>query len=87
MLSTRPCTFDVMSTVSISQARRAQASLQKRVGERPEVNGIGIGRRDGGYVLSVNVTRQDAGNTLPNEVEGVPVTVRVRGAIRKRQVA
>ena len=76
-----------MSTVSISQARRAQASLQKRVGERAEVNGIGIGRRNGGYVLSVNITREGARKTLPEEIEGVPVTVRVRGPIRKRQAA
>jgi len=76
-----------MSTVSINQARRAQASLQKRVGKHPEINGIGIGRCDGGYVLSVNITQEGARKTLPEEVEGVPVTVRVRGPIHKRQAA
>jgi len=76
-----------MSTVSISQAKRAQATLSQRVAERPEINGIGISRRDGGYVLSVNITSEGARKALPEEVDGVPVTVRVRGPIRKRQVA
>jgi len=74
-----------MSAVDLQRVQAAQDRLVETLGEHPEVNGIGIARADGGYVLKVNVRTNRAREAIPPEVEGVTVQVQTVGRIRKRQ--
>jgi len=77
-----------MAAVDLQHAQRAQDRLLERLGDHPDVNGVGIGRGDdGGYVLKVNLRRDSARRDVPEEVDGVPVRVQTVGRVRKRQVA
>lgn len=63
-------------------ARAAKDLLRAELAPLGGVGGIGIGRREGSYVLTVNVTVDELVPQVPHSVEGVPVEVRVVGAIR-----
>lgn len=63
-------------------ARAAKDELRARLTLLPEVTGIGIGRRQGEYVITVNVTTQAACEHVPAHVHGVVVEVRVSGHVR-----
>jgi hypothetical protein len=63
-------------------ARAAKEHLRDRLSGLPGVGGVGIGRRDDGYVLTVTVTREETCALVPAECEGVDVEVRVGGAVR-----
>lgn len=68
--------------ISLDQARAAKAKLSRILGKSVDVVGVGIAKRESGYVLKVNVGRMPEGQTLPSEVDGVPVVFEVVGAIR-----
>lgn len=76
-----------MGAVDLKRAQAAQDQLAGALGEHPEVNGIGIARADGGYVLKVNVRTSSAADEVPDEVDGVTVRVQTVGRVRKRQAA
>ena len=76
-----------MAVVDLAHAQRAQDRLLASIGDRPDVNGIGIGRLDGEYVLTVNVLPDVPRDDIPAEIDGVTVCVQTTGNIRKRQVA
>lgn len=76
-----------MAAADLAHAQRAHDRLLASVGDHPDVNGIGIGRVDGEYVLKVNVLRDMAHGDIPPEVDGVTVCVKRTGNVRKRQVA
>gem|GEM_PF-4650079 len=63
-------------------ARAAKDELRAQLTRLPEVTGIGIGRRHGGYVITVNVTERAACEHVPEHFHGVVVEVRVSGHVR-----
>jgi hypothetical protein len=71
-------------TASLDQAQKAKDAVAGAVGERPEVNGVGIARLGEGYGVRVNV-REDGADDLevPSEVDGVPVQVVRVGPVRE----
>ena len=65
---------------TVEQARAAQAQLSELVAGMPEVNGIGVARCDGGWVLRVNLaSKLRRGHRVPAQVGSVPVTTQVVG--------
>ncbi|MFQ5506998.1 MAG: hypothetical protein ACE5F1_19685 [Planctomycetota bacterium] len=71
--------------ISLDRARAAKETAKRLLAGVPEVNGIGISRRDGGYVVKVNLERQpEDPSRLPAAIDGVPVFVHVAGRIRKQ---
>jgi hypothetical protein len=74
-----------MGAVDLQRAQAAQDRLVEKLGKRPEVNGVGIARADGGYVIKVNLRRDSAREAIPKEVDGVTVRVQIVGRISKRQ--
>lgn len=76
-----------MGAVELKRAQAAQDRLADAVSANPQVNGVGIARADGGYVLKVNVRTPSAREAIPADMDGVPVIVQTIGRIRKRQTA
>lgn len=73
-----------MGATDLIRAQAAQDHLAESLADHPEVNGIGIARADGGYVLKVNVRIEGARGSIPAEIDGVSVRVQTVGRIRKR---
>jgi hypothetical protein len=71
---------------SLKDAQSAKARAAKVFGELVGEVAVGIVRLDNDkFGLKVNLTDEPAkGVSLPEEIEGVPVTVEVVGRIRKR---
>ncbi|WP_456820774.1 hypothetical protein [Cellulomonas sp. URHB0016] len=63
----------------LESARRAQGHLRTELMGRAGVTGVGVARRGSGYVLRVNVV--DPTVDVPADTDGVPVDVRVTGAL------
>lgn len=63
-------------------ARAAKDQLRAELGRLPGVTGIGLGRRQGDYVITVSVTEQAACDHVPAHFHGVTVEVRVSGHVR-----
>ena len=61
-------------------ARAAKDKLRHALGRNPNVVGIGVAKRDGGYVVKVNLTRADS--TVPASVDSVAVEREVVGPVR-----
>lgn len=76
-----------MGAVDLKRAQAAQDQLLDALGEHPDINGIGLARAKGGYVVKVNVRADPARDAIPPEVDGVTVRVQTVGRIRKREVA
>jgi hypothetical protein len=67
--------------------RRAKESLHVRVGDWPELAGIGISQVRGQYAIKLNLRRAlapERARELPLEVEGVPVLTEIVGEIWRR---
>lgn len=64
-----------------SSARAAKENLRTVLRPLPGVGGIGIGRRDGGYVVTVDVAHEHDSAQVPGTWDGVPVEVRVVGRV------
>jgi hypothetical protein len=71
-------------SADLDRVRRAQDRLLAEVENDPDVNGVGIGRDGDRYVLMVNLRVTAAAVSVPDEIDGVPVTKRTVGTIRKR---
>jgi hypothetical protein len=70
---------------TLDRARLAKTSLNKRLADRREVNGVGVTRTPDGFGVKVNLSREpNADLEIPDEVDGVSVEVEVVGEIRKR---
>jgi hypothetical protein len=63
-------------------ARAAKQTLADRLSSQSGVLGIGLARRDSGYVVKVDVADSDAAGRVPRDVDGVRVVTEVVGAIR-----
>jgi hypothetical protein len=63
-------------------ARAAKSVLVERLSDDPGVVGVGLARRDDGYVLTVNLTDPAVGTRVPGVVDGVRVVTAVIGAVR-----
>jgi hypothetical protein len=63
-------------------ARAAKTTLAQRLSALPGVVGIGLARRDAGYVVKVDVADADAAGRVPGDVDGVRVVTEVVGVIR-----
>lgn len=72
------------TNVELEKARSAQKVATLQLRRLPEVVGIGIAKQEGAYVLKVNLTSEVGPGTIPTEVDGIPVTIEVVGAIRKQ---
>ncbi len=65
-------------------ARAAKSALAVRLSAEPGVVGIGLARRDSGYVLKVDLADPAAASRVPGAVDGVRVVTEVVGAVRAR---
>lgn len=63
-------------------ARAAKDQLRAELARLPGVTGVGLGRREGDYVITVSVTEQAACEHVPPHFHGVTVEVRVSGSVR-----
>ncbi|TQN41339.1 hypothetical protein FHU33_0706 [Blastococcus colisei] len=63
-------------------ARAAKSTLSERLSGEPGVVGIGLARRDSGYVLKVDLADAAAAPRVPGDVDGVRVVTEVIGAVR-----
>ena len=62
-------------------ARTAKERLRAELAPLAGVGGIGIGRRDGSYVVTVDVVEQTVCEHVPQTWDGVAVEVRVTGRV------
>ena len=73
------------ATCTLEKVRAAKAEALGVFEQLAHVAGIGITRIGRGYGLKINVRNAPAANlALPTEINGVPVTIEVVGAVRKR---
>jgi hypothetical protein len=63
-------------------ARAAKSTLTQRLSGDPGVVGIGLARRESGYVLKVDLADAAAAPRVPGDVDGVRVVTEVTGAVR-----
>lgn len=74
-----------MKDGSLERARAAKARALELFSKFGEVVGVGLTRIGDGYGIKVNLSSPAAReDSLPKEVDGVPVQVEVVGTIRKR---
>jgi hypothetical protein len=65
-------------------ARAAKSTLAARLSGEPGVVGIGLARRDTGYVVKVDLADAGAAGRVPGAVDGVRVVTEVVGVVRAR---
>jgi hypothetical protein len=65
-----------------TEARAAKSTLAARLSAVPGVVGVGLARRDSGYVLKVDVADAGAADRVPRDVDGVRVVTEVIGIVR-----
>jgi hypothetical protein len=65
-----------------ASARAAKSTLAAQLSAEPGVVGIGLARREAGYVVKVNLANAAAASRVPHDVDGVRVVTQVVGAIR-----
>jgi hypothetical protein len=63
-------------------ARAARSALAARLSADPGVVGIGLARRDSGYVVKVDLADARTASRMPREIDGVPVVADVIGVTR-----
>ena len=63
-------------------ARAAKSVLAESLGADPSIVGIGLARRESGYVLKVNLADPAAARRVPGDVDGVRVVTEVVGTVR-----
>jgi hypothetical protein len=63
-------------------ARAAKSALAARLSAEPGVVGIGLARRDTGYVVKVDLADPGAAERVPGDVDGVRVVTEVIGVVR-----
>jgi hypothetical protein len=65
-----------------SAARAAKTALATSLADEPGVVGIGLARRESGYVVKVDLSDAEAAARVPKVVDGVPVVTEVVGVVR-----
>jgi hypothetical protein len=65
-----------------SAARAAKTALAARLGAEPGVVGIGLARRESGYVVKVDLVDAATADRVPQHVDGVRVVTEVIGVVR-----
>jgi hypothetical protein len=63
-------------------ARAAKSALAARLSAEPGVVGVGLARRDSGYVIKVDLADADSAHRVPGYVDGVRVVTEVTGVVR-----
>jgi hypothetical protein len=63
-------------------ARAAKSALAAQLTGEPGVVGIGLARRDSGYVVKVDLADPGAAGRVPADVDGVRVVTEVVGVVR-----
>jgi len=63
-------------------ARAAKSALVESLGADPGVVGIGLARRESGYVVKVDLTDAGVARRVPGDVDGVRVVTEIVGTIR-----
>lgn len=63
-------------------ARAAKSALAARLRAEPGVVGVGLARRETGYVVKVDLADADAAGVVPEDVDGVRVVTEVIGVVR-----
>ncbi len=73
-----------MSDESLNRARAVKARVLAVFQPIAEVVGVGITKIGDAYGVKVNLRKQPAADTtLPESIEGVPLTVEIVGTIKK----
>ena len=65
-----------------SAARAAKSALAARLSAEPGIVGVGLARRESGYVVKVDLADARAADRVPGDVDGVRVVTEVIGAVR-----
>ncbi len=81
-VSLRPAAGPPGGMTDRAAARAAKSTLAERLSGDPGVVGIGVARRESGYVLKVNLADATAAPRVPGNVDGVRVVTEVIGAVR-----
>ena len=63
-------------------ARAARTALAAVLADDPGVVGVGLARRDTGYVVKVDLADAGTASRVPDDVDGVPVVTDVIGSVR-----
>jgi hypothetical protein len=63
-------------------ARAAKSTLAAQLAAVPGVVGIGLARRDAGYVVKVDLADAAVAGQVPGDVDGVRVVTEVVGMVR-----
>ena len=63
-------------------ARAAKSTLATRLAAEPGVVGIGLARRERGYVVKVDLADAAAAARVPQDIDGVRVVTEVIGVVR-----
>jgi hypothetical protein len=73
----------VVSVVAadLQRARAVKAQLAERLRTEPDVNGVGLARRPGGWAVKVNLVRSAPQLALPSQIDGVEIYTDVVGPI------
>jgi len=68
---------------SLAEARAAKETLASRLNAHSGVTSIGIGsgKTNDDWALIVTLRDKEAGTSIPSDVDGVPVRLRVTGPI------
>ncbi len=64
-----------------ASARAAKSALSARLATDPGIVGVGLARRDTGYVVKVDLADAHAADRVPGDVDGVRVVTEVVGAV------
>ena len=63
-------------------ARAAKNALAAQLSAEPGVMGVGVARRESGYVLRVDLADAGVASRVPGQVDGVRVVTEVIGTVR-----
>ena len=63
-------------------ARAARTALAAVLADDPGVVGVGLARRDTGYVVKVDLADAGTASRVPGDIDGVPVVTDVIGSVR-----
>ena len=70
---------------TLDQARKAKITMKRQLKSLHTVTGIGITRVDRGFGVKVNLSEALAkADSVPAQIEGVPIKIEITGPIRKR---
>jgi hypothetical protein len=62
----------------------AKQKLRSHLAGHPGVRGVGLTRRGEGYAVKVNLENVPEDDTLPTDVDGVPIIIDVVGTVKPR---